>query len=1011
MKSSGRKRSVAKSALALMLVFALLLSAACSKDPGSDMPAEVSTDIPETTDIIASNTDEPETEKTAQATDVPEDGTPEPTVEITELPSEETPATPVLTPDVTEGTAAPQTSAPETAVVTNVPATPTLAPTPVPATEPAGTATPAPEMINNIFREWNSSTMNAFTTLKQTSKSLDAEGAKLSYSGNGGGTADPYAVFDIAKYISLTGRTSLKGEDGSYLVFRVKSVGGDGYLQMFTQTPAAGDTAAGQYRVNGQWNYVFVDMTATTLVTKANLTTMRIDWSSMDTEPGGYMIISEIAFFKNRGDALSYAGMTNTDLTPGTVDDLPIPGDDLENYVTSANATLKLVTESGEKAVQVTSEKANPRIIINVQELARAQGGVSRKAHYLAIRFKTSGVSDPVVYLSKIIDISGYGVSFGKTADGDPAKGGWQGVIFDLRKASFNEDQLRKLYVDFRNLNTSSKVFVSKVVITDDLNAALKACGQEKYMLNYDASLTDKDALAASVVKAPDEYSGLSLWFDQVTERTAQTVTESTGRTGYTVYMAKNESENCQFFLAADKNMSVRVEVDPFTGGGATVPCEVFYEYYHNIQNTLLPDALPPLTGALDISAGRSQGFMIQLTTSADTPAGTYNSLIHVYDNSTGKEIKRAKVAVRVWNFALSESTRLRTSFLMWSNFMEYAYPSDQLTSQLYDNYFEFFLKYRINIMDVPHGLTSSYGNRYMSQERVNTARWNNVDMSVTEDCGGIAPTWINKVIYWRVDEPKTNQEFAQLLDYANRIRANTPDYRMVVPVDRNLDMAEDGTITTFAKSTQDQIKFMSQAVNIWCPKLDAFTSRDLSFISGVSFLQSKEQDAKYGSFVDRMKAEVAGGDELWAYVAINPTEPYVNWQMQSDGTETIITAWQMKQQNVTGMLYWAVNYWKVSYWDASTPWSGNGWGDGMLIYSGYKFGLDIPVASMRLETLRDGIEDYQMLCMLEDALGTDALNSMLTRLTTSVATYTDNDDYIHAVRVLLGETLEKALS
>ena len=51
------------------------------------------------------------------------------------------------------------------------------------------------------------------------------------------------------------------------------------------------------------------------------------------------------------------------------------------------------------------------------------------------------------------------------------------------------------------------------------------------------------------------------------------------------------------------------------------------------------------------------------------------------------------------------------------------------------------------------------------------------------------------------------------------------------------------------------------------------------------------------------------------------------------------------------------------------------------------------------------------MLCMLEDALGTDALNSMLTRLTTSVATYTDNDDYIHAVRVLLGETLEKALS
>jgi len=1009
MKISGQKRFRLRSAAALLLALSLLLTAACAKTPATNDPTAAATDVTEATDVIASQTDVPEvTAESATdvpATDVPESATPELTPEITAVSTEETPATAELTPEISAGTEEPQTTETE-APATGV----SVTPTPAPTAEPTGTATPAPQGPNNIFKEWTSSTMNAFTNLKQTSKALDAEGAKLTYTGTGSGTGDPYAVFDIAKYISLTNRTKLTGEEGSYLVFKVKSTGGDGYMQIFTQTPAAGDCSEGIYVADGQWNYVFVDMTATTLVTKTNLSTMRIDWSSMDTESGATMIISEIGFFKDKAEALSYAGMTEADLNPETVDDLPIPDADFESYVTSTNATLSAVTESGEKAVQITSEKPNPRVFINVQALARAQGGVSRKAHYLAIRFKTSGVADPVVYLSKVMDVSGYSVNVGKTADGDPDKSGWQGVIFDLRKLNFNEDQLRKLVVDFRNLNTSSKVYLSKVLITDDLNAALKACAQEKYMLNYDANLTDNDSLAGSVVKAANEYSGLDLWFDQVTERTAQTVTESTGRTGYTVYMAKNEAENCQFFLAADKNMSVRVEVDPFTSGSTTVPFQLFYEYYHNIQNVLLPDALPPLTGALNLTAGKSQGFMIQLTTAADTPAGTYNSTIHVYDDSTGKEIKRAKVAVKVWNFALSESTELRTSFLMWNNFLEYAYPSDWLTSELYDKYFEFFLQYRINIMDIPHGLTSSYGNRYMSQERVNTARWYNMDMSVTEDCGGVEPTWINKVIYWKVDEPRTNDDFANLIDYANRIRANTPNYRMVCPVDRNLDMAADGTITTFAKSTQDQVQFMSQAVNIWCPKLDAFTTRDLSFISGVSFLQSEEQDAKYGNFVDRMKTEVAGGDELWAYVAINPTEPYVNWQLQSDGTETILTAWQMKQQNVTGMLYWAVNYWKVSYWDASTPWSGTAWGDGMLIYSGYNFGMDTPISSMRLETLRDGIEDYQMLCMLEDALGTDALNSMLNRLTTSVVTYANDDDYVHAVRVLLGETLNKAI-
>ncbi len=159
------------------------------------------------------------------------------------------------------------------------------------------------------------------------------------------------------------------------------------------------------------------------------------------------------------------------------------------------------------------------------------------------------------------------------------------------------------------------------------------------------------------------------------------------------------------------------------------------------------------------------------------------------------------------------------------------------------------------------------------------------------------------------------------------------------------------------------------------------------------------------------MKEEVAGGDELWTYVCVNPVEPYANWQLLSDGTETIVSIWQMKEYDITGMLYWAVSYWKVNYWGTAEPWTGSAYGDGILIYSGHTFRSLYPIPTLRLESIRDGIEDYQMLCMLEDALGEEAANEMISRITTSVVTFANNDDYIHAVRVLLGDTLEEALA
>lgn len=871
---------------------------------------------------------------------------------------------------------------------------------------------------DNVYKVWDATTKGAFGNLKQTELSIVDEGVMLKAVNQNGQAKDPFAVFNIAKYARLTGKPELTGKDGAYIVLKLKS-NADGYFEVFTHAPAAGDRASATYKSNNEFQYIIVDMTKTTFTKPEKLTTVRFDWGGGETGEGSTMIISEIGFFEKYEDALKYTKLNDSDVNKKAAGIINFPsGVELSEYITSTNSTLTKSTDGGSNTVLLKSSAKIPKITLNLKALADLENKAVYKGGYIALRYRVKNQSGLTVSLQSVVDAAGLLVTVtDQTTNADCSKDGWQGALFNIKKLSLYEDQIKKINVSFGSFKSVGSIEIGAVVVSDNINDALTVCEHTEYCLNYDSELTDNDTLADKVLVAENEDATLKMWFDQTTEKTVQSNTVSTGRTGYTVRMAKNESENCQFFLAPEKNINVRIEVEDFKNAdGKTVPFEIFYEYYHNISNVLMPDAIPPLTGPVEIKAGNSQGFVIQLTTAQDTPAGLYESIIHIYDVDSNKEIKRAAVAVKVWDFALSEETELRTAFALWGSYVLDSYNWNNVEFsdvEVMDNYFEFFLKYRINIMDEPHGLTSGHGKKYMSQARVNTARWNNLDMSIAEDNEGVTPDWIDKVIYYPgdLDEPRADWQFALFKSITDRIKSNTPDYRMVIPFERDCDLTANGEITTFENASVDSIEFMKDYVNIWCPITYSFTTRDLGFMSNLVYLQSEEQDAKYGTFMERMKKEVEGGDELWAYVCINPRAPYANWKVDTDGVEPIVSLWQMKEYGVTGMLYWSVDYWKVNYWDQNTPWAFPNDGDGMLIYSGYKFGLPTPVSTLRLEGVRDGIEDYQMLCMLEDALGEEAANEMISRITTSVVTYANDDDYIHAVRVLLGDTLEEALN
>lgn len=140
-------------------------------------------------------------------------------------------------------------------------------------------------------------------------------------------------------------------------------------------------------------------------------------------------------------------------------------------------------------------------------------------------------------------------------------------------------------------------------------------------------------------------------------------------------------------------------------------------------------------------------------------------------------------------------------------------------------------------------------------------------------------------------------------------------------------------------------------------------------------------------------------GDQFWWYVCCGPKAPYATEFIDHPGTEMRVWPWQTWAERVTGVLIWETVYWTspTAYPDGAHPqnpyldpmsWvssetlapgTRNPWGngDGRFMYPPEAAAdgkppapvLDGPVDSIRLELLRDGIEDYEYFVILKRLL------------------------------------------
>ncbi|MFA6816459.1 MAG: glycoside hydrolase domain-containing protein [Lentisphaeria bacterium] len=152
--------------------------------------------------------------------------------------------------------------------------------------------------------------------------------------------------------------------------------------------------------------------------------------------------------------------------------------------------------------------------------------------------------------------------------------------------------------------------------------------------------------------------------------------------------------------------------------------------------------------------------------------------------------------------------------------------------------------------------------------------------------------------------------------------------------------------------------------VDIWCPSISMYE-------------KGKEK------YMERQKA----GDEVWLYTCLGSPEKGTvpSFVLEESALNLRLVPWICKKDNATGFLYYAISSWQNNYPSngksfPEKPWnpvSVSGYnGEAVLIYPAKSLTKQ-PLSSVRFENLRDGIEDYEYLVMLQK-LAKKSKNQML---------------------------------
>lgn len=411
------------------------------------------------------------------------------------------------------------------------------------------------------------------------------------------------------------------------------------------------------------------------------------------------------------------------------------------------------------------------------------------------------------------------------------------------------------------------------------------------------------------------------------------------------------------------------------------------------------PDALVPIdriikAGENTVASGKQQSIWINCKISTKQKAGTYsgNGILTV----NGEDYV-VPMEVVVYDFTLSDTTHNKTSFLIWFDRLLLAEP-DEYTRTMRQTYYDFCIDRRISPdsnydwgrwafddMDIYDSFADNFANYIMPNDKISTYRipaekteasvlayltalvnrnktewdngnhvnffdkaifilsdepanpsWNNTEPQAWKDCKSVQ-TWIKSA----------QSSLGATLNNYPEIKAGLNSVRNVVTVGCDYEKITGGGVWYKNLLTQDYI-------GVPCPqfgKVDNATERS--------------------TYLSRF-------DKTWFYGCCNPQLPYPSYHMDTPLIGQRLITWMQYDYGFEGTLYFCVNMFSTSDAGAGTlrdvwtdPMVNSFAGDGQLLYPGSKYNIYGPITSMRLENIRNSMEDYELFYMMDQNIQT----------------------------------------
>ena len=435
------------------------------------------------------------------------------------------------------------------------------------------------------------------------------------------------------------------------------------------------------------------------------------------------------------------------------------------------------------------------------------------------------------------------------------------------------------------------------------------------------------------------------------------------------VEAARNEVEGVQLLVASTGKDDVRVaglEIGELrSSAGPRIPPSCIAWHIVGYVKTEKPAYPVPRSGwwpdpllpgrAFVVRTGQIQPIWINVRVPADAAAGTYRGTVTVRLADGGR--RSVPLELRVWDFTVPKQQHLETCFLLRPGELRKFYKLKEVPIEMFERWVDLCLDHRISVT------LNDWPNYAADMERL-----------VARQLGRGGSAFCVAVAWFRKDGPEARRQHNQRM--VEQIQRLYERVKRRGWIDRAYLYCHDEVLTDqypFARELygalkkampdlrlmqtfyrDDPVSALNDVLDIWAPNIGRYRPAEF-------------------------QAQQAKGKGVWWYVCCGPVKPYANLMIEWPAVDHRILPWQNWKYGVTGLLYWGTavcgenakgeKRWPEVPWDPATFRNKAGKahnGDGQLIYPGP---AGKPLPSIRLENLRDGIEDYEYFWLLRDVV------------------------------------------